>query len=113
MTNLLLSSSTTTLSSKSSSTYSETNLIYPPSPQKVITGTNEQRKQNLRKNVIVLIVAIALLLDGMLNMVILPLVPEFLNYLQNSESTNKLMSYFHLKNGTNSSLITNDPSNLF
>ena len=93
------------------STFSETNLIYPPSAQQKSKSVSEQRRTALRKNVIVFIVGVALLLDGMLNMVILPLVPEFLKYMKSSDSTNKLISYFNLKNITNESHIDmSDPS---
>ncbi len=56
-----------------------------------------------------MIVAVALLLDGMLNMVILPLVPEFIKYFEGSATSSQINKYFHFKNGTNSTII--DKSN--
>jgi hypothetical protein len=53
------------------------------------------------KNLVLFIVAVALLLDGMLNMVILPLVPEFIKYFKASATSSQLQEYFHFKNETN------------
>ena len=43
---------------------------------------------NCNKNFSLLVVAIALLLDGMLNMVILPIIPEYVKYLPNQNISN-------------------------
>ncbi len=63
------------------------------------------------RNLNLVIVAVALLLDGMLNMVILPLVPEFIKYFEGSSTSDQINKYFHLKNGTNMTKI--DKSNYF
>lgn len=58
------------------------------------------RTSQVHKKLILFIVAVALLLDGMLNMVILPLVPEFIKYFKASGTSNQLSDLFHLKNET-------------
>lgn len=65
----------------------------------------DSRKMIIYKNVVLVIVGIALLLDGMLNMVILPLVPEFIKYFNDSKASQNLMDYFNLKNKTSNATI--------
>lgn len=60
------------------------------------------------RNLVLLIVGIALLLDGMLNMVILPLVPEFIKYFTASATSNQIMQYFHFNNATTNSSLKMD-----
>lgn len=57
------------------------------------------------KNLVLLIVAVALLLDGMLNMVILPLVPEFTKYFKASSKIDQFMNFLNIQNGTNKTMI--------
>ena len=69
------------------------------------TGNNTQPTamspaSRVHKKLVLFIVAVALLLDGMLNMVILPLVPEFIKYFKASGTSNQLSDLFHLKNET-------------
>lgn len=68
------------------------------------------KRKHLCKQFTLVIVSIALLLDGMLNMVIIPIVPEFLKFIQSEAYSSSIISYFvsahHDANSTNSSNIS-------
>lgn len=96
MTSLLVPTSASE-SVTSSSSLTERKLINPPEEKsKKDPKTPEMRATIVHKNIVLVIVAVALLLDGMLNMVILPLVPEFIKYFKASATSAQIMDYFHL-----------------
>lgn len=53
--------------------------------QETLTVTVEKLSKTI-KNLIIALVSITLLLDGMLNMIILPIIPEYVKYLPNAQN---------------------------
>lgn len=73
-------------SSSSSSSSGVSDLSTNPNETPIIVQSTYDPITKMTKSIILLLVSLTLLLDGMLNMVILPIIPEYLKYLPNTTS---------------------------
>lgn len=107
----LPSSASSSSSSSSDETISDSSLKM--SHSKVYSHDDELIKKQLlkRKHIYkqftLVIVSMALLIDGMLNMVIIPIVPEFLKFIRTENLPVNLLDYFSSSKTDNSSLTAN------
>lgn len=80
-------SSTSNLFTNQLSTENQSNDVNSTNNNRIVDSYAQMRPDPLSKStksVILLLVSLTLLLDGMLNMVILPIIPEYLKYLPNN-----------------------------